>query len=217
MFRWLSKSNRKIFYSDHFAFTQDALDNTLCEIVSKLANSHELIFLLTHFPATFEQYQTLLEERSMDYAIARDSIDWTTNLATLRGTDANIRLSLVQTFMSGICGVEVQQGRDFDISVIILERHPLYEMDEQLKRYVKKIPCRAKVGYYLSFDQPVMNYAIGAGLRVLMQQFGMSNHSLVTSELICRHVRRRLLKYQSTHSSRMPTDSPLEWYQVNGE
>ncbi len=216
MFGWLNNSNRKIFFSDHFAFSQTALDQTICEAARFQADQGDLVFLLAHFPETFERIQNMLESHEVDYGIATEPIDWAANLVLIRSKLSKISLSLTESFQHALITTEPQSNRELKLSIIVVERHPLISMDESLKAFVRKIPFHVKLGYYLAFDQPVVDYAVEKGLRLLMKQFGMTNHSLVTSELISRRIRRKLKIYQRTHLNCVPADSPQEWYELNG-
>jgi len=237
MLGWLFNSNRTQIFPDHYALTQAALEQSICAAAKAQAKLGDLVFLLAHFPDTFAKTQDVLEANQVDYGVSASPIDWSRNVVSIRSKLSDINLALAEVFLRGLTASAVHDKHDLNISIIVVEKHPLFSVDRRLQQNFREIPRTVKAGYYLSFEQPVIKTVVSDHVQTLMKQFGMGNHSLVTSELISRRVTRRLKHFERIQNERhsksigntldpdsaivtaktwLPADGPENWLEQNG-
>ncbi|MCC9601489.1 hypothetical protein LOC67_13110 [Stieleria sp. JC731] len=106
------------------------------------------------------------------------------------------------------------------IELIIAERHPLPRVDGKvLNDFAAVLPCRCRVTYHHSLEEPLMRQFAGDNLSRMLEMLGMQPDEKIESSMVTRAIRnaqKRLASALSSNShSGLKADSMEEWFQKN--
>lgn len=206
-------------YPDSYALTDEGVKKHLLEAIRFRKTIDRGIVLITHFPATFERVQQILEDAELCPEIAplKFGPDFLLNLleSPTQGSPP-VLLALAQTFDESSLDRPLPSRRDLKVSFMVLERHPCLAEDRRLDQIARVWPFSVRLGYLLSLQDPVIRYCIHPMAIEVLKQLGLRDQQLVTSELVSRRLEKVLqrinLPASQTSSSRPLTeDSAEEW------
>lgn len=206
-------------YPDSYTLTDQGLEKHLLEAIRFRQTVDRAIVLITHFPATFERFQQLLENVGISPEIAPLSFDPNFLLRQIEsstGGTAPVVLALARTLDDSSLDRPLAARRDLKVSFMVLERHPRLAEDRRIDQFARVWPFSVRLGYLLSLQDPVIRYCIHPTAIEVLKQLGLRDQQLVTSEMVSRilekHLQRLNLPATPLSSSRpLAEDSAEEW------
>lgn len=206
-------------FRDNYGLTHAAVENHLLEAIRFRETKDQVILLLTHFPETFERIQGRLEEAALAHEIGPLRLG-PEYLRSLRepshSNSASIVLALATTLDDASLDRPQEVRRDFQVSMMVLERHPKVTEDNRIDQFARVWPFSIRLGYLLSLEDPVIQTCIHPTVIELLKQMGLRDQQLVTSELVTRGLERylRRVKFPDQHPAsgqRVAAESAADW------
>jgi hypothetical protein len=229
MFNWLKIKQRFLDwmkirgdydrYPDSYALSQQGIESHLLEAIKFRQARDQAILLVTHFPATFDRLQGLLENAGYDFEIAplKFGPDYLLHLID-KATPGSppLLLVLAPTFDDSSLDRPLPPNRKLNVSFMVLERHPALAEDQRIDQFARVWPFSVRIGYLLSMDDPVVKYCIHPTIIEMLKQMGLGDQELITSNMVTRQLERILKKFnlpaRSSDSARtLAEDSAEEW------
>jgi hypothetical protein len=125
------------------------------EVSDSLAGSDapDAIFLVAHF---------------------QDCLNELGPLAERAGFDAN---QVMATKTDALAGRHAPVGLHESQTILIVpaERHPLRSHDDAIADFARSLPCRCRLVFHISLEDPVMQLFAGEWVQNLLKQLGMSD------------------------------------------
>lgn len=200
-------------HDDAYAKTREQLWCSVQESLNRQIESGKVVWLVVHFPDTFEHVQDLLGRWQINYRVASQSL----KLAALQ-TKGMLEAGEVWLVLSDlIC--EIDQGvpntPNQRLAVFVLERHPLIDHDQRVQAYCKQIGLQLELGYFLAFEDRVVQAGLDKMTLLLMEQMGLSDHSLINSMTLTRRINKRLLQLRVQYQTDIGADNEDQWFELN--
>ena len=113
----------------------------------------------------------------------------------------------------------IADGLDLDpsatIDFLVAERHPLMSADEQLESFAALLPCRCRLAYHLSLDDPLLQAFSGAWVQNVLGKMGMTDDEPIESTMISRRIKDGQRKIESKSFGASYANSAGEWLEKN--
>lgn len=212
MFKWLFKKPQFYQYPDNFAFTQSTIDDAILEAVRKCVSMGHVVLLVNHFPETFSQTQKKLEQWKIEFDIPTTELN-AKSLPELVSPQGCVLLTLSQ--MLGAIQAATIEIKNRQLSILVLEKYPLHHRDDQIEHFARRSNFRAKLGYYLSFEQRLIDYCFGDNERKLLKHWTSIDDIVFTSALASRRIDARIKSMGSAISTEASAESIEQWIESN--
>ena len=214
IFDWLRKSNRFTFYEDHYALTRSSLWASLHQPILDCISNRDLVLLIAHFPDKFSELIQQLETWKLDFEVVTNKIDdhWLTEKNSSTAPSV-VYVSLAEMIAPPMSSRELDESK-MPISLIMVERHPVFERDTNIENFARRVSTKTKLGYFISLDDAIVKNLISSEMVQLMKQMGLSDHDLITSNMLTRRIKKVLSRHQHMENE-LPADSAEEWFQIN--
>jgi hypothetical protein len=188
-----SASNFEVL-SDKIWMSQRAkLNGVRREIGERSRSSSAAIILVAHF-------QNVLEELNVVAAENPWNVPVTATLATNLSTEIASRLNL---------------DKATTINLIVAERHPMVADDDKAIEFAKQLPCKCRVAYHVSLEDPVLKQFSGEWVTGVLKKLGMAEDESLESNLVTRKIRAAQQKFAGSTSAIQPANSAAEWMRLN--
>ena len=200
-------------HDDAYAKTREQLWDSLQESLTRQVQSGKVVWLVVHFPDTFEHVQDLLDRWEISYRVATKPLMPTVlqDECMVAAGDVWLVLSdLICKFDHGIQATPAQR-----LAVFVLERHPLIDHDLRIHAYCKNIGLQLELGYFLAFEDRVVQSGLDKMTLLLMEQMGLSDHGMVNSMTVTRRINKRLLQLQNQYQTDVGADNERQWFELN--
>ena len=211
---WLTGRPSFNRFEDSFAMTRASLWAKLKTAISHQQRQGSRVWIVTHFADTFAALQDLLDEWQIEYQICDKEIQPQTALESTRDHSNSVLLIL-----SDLLTLADSTALAFDdsvaIAMIVVERHPLVEIDHKLEAFSKSMPRRVRFGYYLAIDDVVVRRVVNETTIQILKQLGMKDHELITSNMVTRRLDKVLTREGKQITTNQRADSAEEWYRLN--
>ena len=217
--RWFG-SNSTIVRADSFTLDVASKYVWLERWVRHLVADHRPVLVIAHFPDTFLQLAQALDACSIDYRV----LDRPGNGRHSGFPRFDQEIDCCITLAGLLIGDREATPAGFSLepdelparlAAIVIERHPMPGRDRELERALRRAPVSVELGYLLSFDDPLLNRALGDGYRQLMEQLGLQSGHIVSSHMSARALRRSLGRLARRISRERPADSIGDWLEKN--
>ena len=220
-FDWLNQPRSFTQFEDHYALTRESLLAALQKPVNDCVDRHDLVLLVAHFPDCFTQIENQLEAWGLNFEVVVDRVDqdWVTTAGfdqqynhvflTLSGMLDSHDESAAKKTARGMQNESVRP-----VSMMVLERHPQIDRDHQVAAFAKSIINPVRLGYFLSLEDSVVTKLINPQLVQLMQQMGLTDQELVTSNMLTRRL-KKVLSRQTITGNESTAESASEWFELN--
>lgn len=182
-------------YPDSYTLTDQGLEKHLLDAIRFRHTVDRAIVLITHFPASFERIQQLLENVGISPEIAPLSFDPNFLLRLIESSTpgtAPVVLALARTLDDSSLDRPLAARRDLKVSFMVLERHPRLAEDRRIDQFARVWPFSVRLGYLLSLQDPVIRYCIHPTAIEVLKQLGLRDQQLVTSEMVSRILEKHL-------------------------
>ncbi len=163
------------------------------EIRERSQSNTAAILLVAHFPDVLARLNTLMEDVAIDVPLQAVPAD---NLSTDLASTMDLNESLT-------------------VDLIIGERHPLPKIDEQLVQFAEELPCRCRLAYHMSLEDPVMRVFAGEWVQGMLGQLGMTEHESIESKLVSRRIRQAQQQIADHSFGNSQAESAMKWLEEN--
>lgn len=200
-------------FADSYALTAAARDRGLIEAVRYRQTTDQGILVLAHFPQTFERLQTLFEEQDISYEVGPLRLTPEFLLEQHPATRPAARpvvLTLVPTLDDAALDRPLPVRKRFKLSMMVVERHPRLAEERRVEMFARICPCPVRLGYLLSFEDPVIRHCIPPNTVQILQQFGLRDQQLVTSRMVSNLVDRVLKRIAVAEAPRSSEGSAAQ-------
>ena len=212
--RWIGVQTRFRRHEDAYTLDREALWVALQSAIERQRQLQHSVWLVVHFPSTFEQVQDQLEAWGLPYEVITDSIagtDWAVSELRKPGSIHLILSSLIPLPSDGLDPI-IQEGAT---SVMVLERHPWLPIDEQVESFCRSCPFPLEYGMFLALDDPVLRDVVNETTVMILEQLGMGRHDLIASNMVSRRLTSYLKKRNQSIREPQAADSPEQWLELH--
>ena len=209
MLRWLGFHRQFEHVPDTFTQRRAKIVNAIVDVAHKETKKGRQVLLLSHFPEAFAEIAQALEDRAVQYV-------------TLDGNEPVIQVHKTATSQIPLPAIgwtgsffelpldEIDQ-LDAPLSIVVIERHPRPEYDRVLVKNFRRISNDVRIGWYLSFEDPVVQTCIGHNGIELMKLLGMKQDDVVTSEMLGNRITRMLRSKTMKCDPSIEFESARQW------
>lgn len=180
--------------ADHVWLSREAkLAGIRRELQDRTVDGTKMVALVAHFPDVLDDMQEIASE----YA-----------------GSASVRPVLSRQLSSRAAGGLPLRESDV-VALIATERHPVASMDDALIEFAEALPCRCRIVYHISLDDPILRFAGGESIRGTLDRLGATEGEAITHDMITRSIRRAQQKIESRAVDRFDAASAAEWIERN--
>jgi preprotein translocase subunit SecA len=176
---------------DRIWMTQNAKLSGIKQQIRQSSDS-AAILLVAHFEETLQQLRSMIA----DYHTA-----------------TSVQLILAEDLESDTARLNPEENSVIDL--IIAERHPLKSADDALLLIAESLPCRCRVAYHLSLEDPLFKHFLSGSLETILEQLGMKENEPIESPLITRSVKGAQQKIEKQAFGNSRAKSAAEWLELN--
>ena len=213
LFRWLLAGPRFRSFDDCYAKTRQGMLDGLVTAINEPTFHRDLLLIVSHFPSTFVEVQSTLDDSGIDYRIGDSRI---TNESIGNWIESDQHAIVL--CLSDALETEVRRGtldRDRHVALMATERHPWVPNDESIFQFARQLNYTTYLGYYLSLEDPVILSATSPLVLQLLKNAGIENQ-MVSSSLMTSRIGAKLKKMnRSVDAPPLSADSPEEWFERN--
>jgi hypothetical protein len=101
------------------------------------------------------------------------------------------------------------------VEIVVGERHPLQSHDENVLAFVRSLPCRCRLVYHVSLEDPLMRAFCGEWVETVLKRLGMAEDEAIDSNLVARRIKAAQKKIAKQCVSESPADSAELWMERN--
>ena len=177
---------------DRIWLSQNAKVNGIKQQIRQQTDS-TAILLVAHFEETLQQLRTIT---------AGDN------------ADTPVQLMLAENLASDIAA-RLNTDESTIVDLIVAERHPLKSADDALIAFTESLPCRCRVAYHLSLDDPLLRRFIGGFVEKMLENLGMNKDEPLESHLISRRIKAAQKKIEQQAFGNSRAFSASEWLELN--
>ncbi|MEZ6095618.1 MAG: hypothetical protein R3C03_15555 [Pirellulaceae bacterium] len=210
---WLRPKLNFEYYKDSYAVTEKTKREQLIAAAKRRLLANEMVVLFCHFQSTFLQLQDQMDRDGIEYEIAGRQLSAFEISKHFRENPGRVLLALAETIRDGQRSDNVLPR--IAVSMIGAERHPLPSHDQRLEDFLRGLPFRVRLGYFLSLDEPTVRAVVNETTVQLLHQLGMSDHELITSSMVAKRIRVGLARVEKSKQKFLPATSPQEWWAIN--
>jgi hypothetical protein len=188
-----SRSNVEIATDRIWMNTTAKFDGLAQEAQARSHSDAVAILLVAHFPDVLKQLTEIVQQHT-----------WDVPCKAVLASD--LTASLAQNF-----SVEPDAVMD----ILVGERHPIPSVDNCIREFGEKLPCRCRVTHHVSLDDAVIRIFAGDWVKNILQQLGMTNDSAIQSDLVSKRIRQAQQKIEDRTFSSLAAESAEEWLLKN--
>jgi hypothetical protein len=163
------------------------------ELNDRTVAGTKMIALVAHFPDVLAEMKRIASEYS--------------GAASVR--------SVLSQQLSSKAARDLPLAESDVVDLIAAERHPLASMDDAVVEFAEALPCRCRIVYHISLDDPILRFAGAESIRGTLDRLGATEDEAITHELITRSIRRAQQKIESRSLDRFDAASAAEWIERN--
>lgn len=201
-------------FPDSYAIDRRSLYLNLQQTLEYQRSLPKTIIISAHFPETFFALQDLLSDWSIEYQIIPRPLDENWFLDHRSSASDQVFLSLAE-FLSA---TDFPPKLDWTtpLALLMLDRHPLAIKDETVEHFAESFPAKSELGYFLSFEDEIIDRAIDKRMLDLIIQMGAESHGLIASSMLSRRLKKVLARQAHAFvASERSAESVEQWYDLN--
>ncbi len=101
------------------------------------------------------------------------------------------------------------------LRIVVGERHPLAEHDEQVVAFAGALPCRVELVYHLSLDDAMLRSFAGEWVAKTLKSLGMTETEAIASPTVSRRLADAQRKLAREAIGDRPAESAEAWMELN--
>ncbi len=209
------RSNHFKRYLDAYGINQATKLNCLEHALRRQLAVGQVTLVIAHFPETFAGLQNFFDERSIEYQIGQQSIEYEQIRLHVERQQSEVLLVLAETLKMPPPKVSTDLPKKMEAAAIVVERYPKPQNDLAIEDFCRSLPYRSRLGYFLALDDPTVREAVGNNLIELMKQLGMGDSEMISSEMLTSRINRSLNRKFADLRNEVLTDSAADWFLHN--
>jgi len=164
------------------------------ELLRKSNSRSAAILLIAHFSDVYDELNTIVEQYEGEVpALVVRASDLSSSVAANFAVDENTVIDL-----------------------IVAERHPLLTEDDRvLSSFADDLPCRCRVSYHVSLEDPLMKRFAGESVVGLLRKMGMREDEAIESSMVQKRIQQVQKKVTASVSGNRPAATSQEWLELN--
>jgi hypothetical protein len=192
-FLFASTKSRVKLLEDHIWISQAAKFGGIeRELLHRAASNPAPVLLIAHFPETLTRLDAIATQHRQVTAI----------LARMLAPYIVRRLLL---------------DASATINLIVAERHPLYSVDQKIIQFGEQLPCRCRVTFHLSMEDPLFKRFNDVKPRIegILKMLGIKDNELFEHKMISRSITHMQKKCEAKALGDQQANSAAEWIEKN--
>jgi preprotein translocase subunit SecA len=181
----------------------------ICKQVATLQANDQSVLLLSHFEATLSQLAASLTANGVRYE----------RFASLNPAElclqspAKIWVGAARAFRVTHELRATSAGPALEI--IVAEHHPMQSQDGELVDAAAKLACNARLCFYFSLDDPLLQYFGSDSIKALFVRLGIDRSECISHHLINTAIHTAQEKIERKVGKDVPTYSADDWFKYN--
>jgi hypothetical protein len=106
-------------------------------------------------------------------------------------------------------------GESQFVHFLVGERHPLPAHETAIVDFASTLPCRRRVVFHASLDEPLMRAFAGEWVESTLKKLGMADDEAIQSTMVSNRIRGAQKKLAGECHSEFAADSAEEWMAKN--
>lgn len=208
---------RLIRHPDSFALTRAALWNSIANAIRLQQSQNRCVWLVAHFPDTFVDCQTMLEQALIPYRILQRPLDlsWFDE----HRDDAVSEVQLILADLLNPMNIQEDVPCEFGhrLAIMVAERHPYGPRDLQLDAFASSLPFTAELGHFLSLQDTIVTRRIPPQAIEMLKTLGLQESDLISSSVIAKRLKKYIRKESAAQDVVQETDSAEQWYAIHDQ
>lgn len=135
--------------------------------------------------------------------------------AAVGGFDPDRVLVACADALAGRMPTDVVTDESRSILIIVGERHPLPAHNEGVKDFARSLPCRSRIVYHASLEDPLLKRFAGDWVQSVLRKLGMKEDEAIESRMVTRRIQTELNKVATCATGDVPANSAEEWMEKN--
>jgi hypothetical protein len=198
LFDWLQgeKSNVEVAVDRIWLTKAAKLAGISSDVAQSLADPGGplIVLLVAHFSDSAGEVQELVERAGFD--------------------QRNV-LSVMANDLAGFSTRLVEFGESQWVEIVVAERHPLASHDDSLIAFARTLPCRCRIVFHVSLDEPLMRIFAGDWLKQVLERLGMEENEAIESRMVSRRIQDAQKKIAQRATGDVPAESCEAWFERN--
>jgi len=129
------------------------------------------------------------------------------------GLDRRLVPGIVAKDWKGPVAREAEESNH--ILIVVSERHPLRSHDDAIVEVARSLPCRSRIMFHLSLEDPLLRQFSGQWLSDMLRRLGLEEGECIESKMVSRRLEQAQRKVEEHASGDWPAGSAEEWFQRN--
>lgn len=204
-------------HPDSFALTRAVLWDSIARSIRLQQSMGKAVWLVVHFPDTYIQCQSMLEENGINYWVETETVDEAWFRESMATPPDFVRLLLTDLMQPLNFSAGEFDKRTEKIALMVVERHPCGRENDRVLEFGESLPIKTEVGHFLALDDEVVKSLVPPQMFDLMKTMGLDENDLVSSSMVTRILHRRIRQNSSDDGSRQKANSAAEWLQLDDE
>jgi hypothetical protein len=139
---------------------------------------------------------------------------WLDGIGNRASTYVPVRICLAKELAAETrSGITSTGGQGID--VVVAERHPHAQYDEQLLQTAEALPYPCRLTYHLSFDDALLRVFASQGTLDTLRRLGMKEDESIRSKMVSRRLRDAQRKVAKVAWGDVPAESADKWFELN--
>jgi preprotein translocase subunit SecA len=179
----------------------------ICADVVSLKAQQQNTLLLAHFPETLSIVQSAFRAATIEFTLAESS--------TLYSASRQALLSV--GLARGVHpSAQIGQSSSKDsLEIVVAEHHPVYAKDKGLIDLAERLPCKPRVCFHTSLDEPLMRYFGSEKIISLFKLLGADEAECISHPLVTTAIRSAQQKIEKQVQRDVHTESMEDWFEFN--
>ena len=175
--------------NDRIWLSQNAKINGIKQQIRQQTDS-ATILLVAHFEETLQQLRTITADHQPVHLVLAENL--TSDITSRINTDESATIDL-----------------------IVAERHPLKSADDALMSFAEGLPCRCRLAYHLSLEDPLLKLFVGEFVEKMLESLGMKEDEPIESQMVSRRIKAAQQKNEERAFGNSRAFSAAEWLELN--
>jgi hypothetical protein len=125
-----------------------------------------------------------------------------------------VACSLVRTLsLSAVSSWQLRESAV--VGIIVAEHHPLSSHDAQVIRFAEQLPCRSRLVWHVSLEDPFLKIFVGEWATTTLRQLGMSESEAIEGRMVSRRIKAAQKSLEQRAFGEKDARSAAEWLEVN--
>ena len=175
--------------NDRIWLSQNAKINGIKQQIRQQTDS-ATILLVAHFEETLQQLRTITADHQPVHLVLAENL--TSDITSRINTDESATIDL-----------------------IVAERHQLKSADDALMSFAEGLPCRCRLAYHLSLEDPLLKLFVGEFVEKMLESLGMKEDEPIESQMVSRRIKAAQQKNEERAFGNSRAFSAAEWLELN--